>query len=643
MQNKRVIYKSVRAEGFQSFGSPVIFSFDRTGINLIKGVNGAGKSTLFNAMLWAEFGINLKKSVETWDENKPENYKGTRVIVVRSDGVHDYMIARHANFKGTTKGLSGKDRLMIFKKSCDDAEFSQDHLLSDGQHKSQMQDIIVDQLGIDSKTYMNSVFFGQRMSGLINASNTEKRDLFEQLFDVAFVDGAREKAKEKQLSLTNQLYKLDLDAKAASAKVEGFKEQIEKNNELVKNFDRLKLEKIASLVEKLDELTDTVKKSKLNLKAHKKELGSLELTAYSSLSDLLAAKRRDVAQLKAVRHGVENSQDQWSNQKKKAAMKIAGYQTDLDNVDENCPVCKSPLDAVEVKDSKKAIQNLIKRENDVTKEADKALLTQKKTLSEMSELIAVGEKARDTIQQNLDSHQTVYDRSVELERLISKFNLSVEGTEYNITSTKDAIAEKRSEEPLLSITNDELETKIKENLDAVELLLLKGKERQDDIDHLDWWIKKGFGSSGLKAFVFNAMLNQLNQYAAQYAARMGLGVEFSVDMTKASKPFQTLVYKDDIVRDYMDLSGGQKQRVDMVIAFAMHDLVSYKADINILVMDEIFEGLDAEGVETAFDLIRRKAETKSVFLITHNEIIDSLQSKSIYIALDDLNNSHIQA
>ena len=143
---------------------------------------------------------------------------------------------------------------------------------------------------------------------------------------------------------------------------------------------------------------------------------------------------------------------------------------------------------------------------------------------------------------------------------------------------------------------------------------------------LDWWVDKAFGNSGLKAHVFNAMLNKLNGYMEQYANVLGSRVKFSVDSEKASSPFLTTVYRKDKIVDYEELSGGAQQRVDICLAFACHDLVSKTNNINLLIMDEIMEGLDAEGIEQVFELIRMKAKAgDSIYIISH---LDNLNSKS---------------
>ena len=118
---------------------------------------------------------------------------------------------------------------------------------------------------------------------------------------------------------------------------------------------------------------------------------------------------------------------------------------------------------------------------------------------------------------------------------------------------------------------------------------------EDDLEKVTWWLTKGFGSGGIKAFVFNAMLSKLNAYVEKYASRLGVYVKFSVNLTKASKPFTTTCYKDGNEIDYKELSGGEKQRIDVALAFAMHDLIGHTAKTNLLIMDEFMENLDASG------------------------------------------------
>lgn len=165
-------------------------------------------------------------------------------------------------------------------------------------------------------------------------------------------------------------------------------------------------------------------------------------------------------------------------------------------------------------------------------------------------------------------------------------------------------------------------------LDDIQEVIQRVKDR---MAIATWWSSKAFGASGIKAFIFKAMLSKLNQNFVKYGQRLGVSMEFSIDMSKASKPFTTTCsIGSRLNKDYAEFSGGQKQRLDIVLIFAMYDLISVHSDINILVMDEVFEGLDEEGEAAVFDLIRMKAdEGKSVYVISHSQVLDSLYSQSI--------------
>jgi ABC-type multidrug transport system ATPase subunit len=99
---------------------------------------------------------------------------------------------------------------------------------------------------------------------------------------------------------------------------------------------------------------------------------------------------------------------------------------------------------------------------------------------------------------------------------------------------------------------------------------------------------------------------------------------------------------DKINKDYKDFSGGEKQRLDMCLMFAMHQLISAGTDMNILVMDEALENLDEAGEEAAFSIIRTIAEEgKSIYLISHSAVLDSLYSNTIQIEKDSTGNTII--
>lgn len=636
----QVKYKSISIEGFQSFGKRQSFNLNRIGLNLIVGANGLGKSTLFNALLWAEYGVNLKKSVETWAERRHEDYKGTRVVVDRTDGVYDYRIARHLKFKGTTLGLSGGDKLMIFKKSVNEPAFTQEHLVGEGLHKSDMQKLIEEQLGIDSTTYLNSIFFGQRMKSLIEVPNADKRKLFEELFNLDFIEEAKDRAKEKYSELSSQVDKLKLDLSSAETRKRETEATLENFRGVLATFEANKKARIQELNEEVGSLKEEVKIKTSAIKKAEEKLSTYNF-------EVLEEANNDVNEIEGelFRQNQKHQENllrvkKIANEKQTASDNIKKHQKAILAVEHTCPYCKSPLNKEEIEKTEKEILHKISLEEEVLKILDKdaekiELLAQgsKNLADELSAKLAKAREYRAEVQRGLDEAFVLKNTIVSDKKALDVTLDRIEVLYARIQK------EEASEPPKVDIKKyegiiTECEAILANNASEIET-------KQVRLDKIDWWVKKGFGSGGMKSFIFNAMLNQLNIYAQNYASRLGFRVEFSVDMSKASKPFQTLIYQGDLVRDYEDLSGGQKRRVDICVAFAMHDVISHKLNANILVMDEFFENLDNEGLESAFDLLRQKAGDKAIYLITHSDIIDSLNAHTINISSDELGNTFI--
>ena len=72
---------------------------------------------------------------------------------------------------------------------------------------------------------------------------------------------------------------------------------------------------------------------------------------------------------------------------------------------------------------------------------------------------------------------------------------------------------------------------------------------------------------------------------------------------------------------FENLSGGEKQRLDLIIQFAIRDMMSRYLGFssNILILDEIFDNLDAKSTSSILNLITTKlSDVESIFIISHH-------------------------
>lgn len=81
-------------------------------------------------------------------------------------------------------------------------------------------------------------------------------------------------------------------------------------------------------------------------------------------------------------------------------------------------------------------------------------------------------------------------------------------------------------------------------------------------------------------------------------------------------------WQADVARDTRTLSGGESFLVSLALALALSDLVSHKASIDSLFLDEGFGTLDGETLETALDALDTlNASGKTIGIISHVEAL----------------------
>lgn len=247
---------------------------------LIKGPNGFGKSSIFSAIVWGLYGKNLKgkPDVTTWKEKQSKDYHGVKVeVFFQKDGVV-YKIIRCQNYQLTLDdGAKGKDRLLLYK----------DTDIVNVKSKPQIQDEIVKAIGMSYNLFINSIMFGQGLKRLIQETNADKKKIFEEIFDLEFINEAKSSAinlrsniLQEYRDVENQLSSYDRELKSLEDTYNDIKEQEDnEENELLSTKKKLQAKK----KEYGDSLTEFTFKPD-HLKAAKNKLDALKIEHKESMS-----------------------------------------------------------------------------------------------------------------------------------------------------------------------------------------------------------------------------------------------------------------------------------------------------------------------------------------------------------------------
>lgn len=705
---KIIKFSSIVIEGFRSIVHPVTVDLDKPGLNLIKGINGAGKTTIFDALVWCLYGDNLKETtnakIPTWKELRDDSWSGTCVGLKFSINDEKYMVIRTIDW--TQPSRVGKNGFIVLKQV--NKEWAD---ITTGPHQKDVQSTVNDLLGLDSKAFMNSILFGQRLTKLVESDNSDKRELFSKLFEMTFIINSKEEATIEKNKKETELFELKSSINGAKITVDNLSDEIIRGELILSDFKKGQQDRKTSLQARLNEIKGDIEELQAQKKSHKDIVKVWNQTeydekdqSYNQLVDEFNEKKKKLDDATANAENANSLREQsmvWVNDlmkqiasvkksqeefgliraeristlKDKLQLLIQDQTLRLNAIDTNCPTCGQKLPAIQIKqikdDLKKEFEtqgngykeDIEKAEkeqmpkhldiNDLNISFDKATKNREKAQLDYNKFASLQQQLEEEIKPLSDKVDAAYEEMEILDKNHEKYKVAKQHLDsFNIDIDKLEIQEKGLQTQLEALSEEK-----DPNIDIISLrdnrakaeaqvqyLTAKTDILEKDIELLSWWIKIGFAAGGLPAYIFKAMLDQLNENVKKYADRLGVSVEFSVDLTKASKPFTTICsIGNKIDKDYKEFSGGQKQRLDIVLIFAMHDLISYNSNINLLIMDEVFEGLDEAGEAAVFDLIRMKVdEGKAIYVITHSPHIDSLYSSTIEIEADPEGRTIIQ-
>lgn len=528
------------------------------GITVIRGATGEGKTTILSALVWGAYGKNLKgkSDVNTWEKYRPKNYNGTKVEIYFGKDGKTHKITRCLKYKGEVNGAKGKDRLIY---EIDAVEVSE-------KNKGEIQALINADLGMSYSLFMNSILFGQGMKRLIQESSSDKKDLFEEIFELEYISKARDIAKGYYMEALREYN--EISQKYSSSK--------EKKQSIQRMLDDLK--KQANHVK--NDLSSRVKvlEKKLSLLAKAKKENELKET--------VTYKNRIEQRIQEARDNQKELLNKINDAKRKTRVSLEEFIG--------------------------VIIKLLKR-GDI-KNSLKRLMEVKKAFGDIERLQYKCSKLADKISNYRDKLEELRDQEYEA----NKVQRDIDLTHVEI---KKLLSEKRAGVNLGLIKK--YKTQLSTISDKLQSIESEMEEKRAKVDNYKWVMDDPLGNRGIKAFLFESSLDILNETLESYSEVLGFSILFYVDIQGVKKDFNTQIIMDGIEVSYEELSGGQKTLVNIAMVLAMNSMIRRNCRINVLFLDEVFEGLDREYCDTVSKLLEKISITEklTVFMVTHQESI----------------------
>lgn len=610
-------FEKLTVEGYGSLIKRQDFILNRPGLNIIRGKVGSGKTSIPSVVYWVLYGLTLKKgsSIETWEEIRPKDFRGTFGEVKFRKGKHEYKIIRCIQFKGVVHDKQkGGSKILVIKDGKE--------VKSENKGKKGIQSLIDSIIGYSPDLFINSIIYGQRLKRIIEESGPNKKKVFDEAFETMFIDKAKNRAGDQLKDINILVDNLEDELQSLEERHDELGSTIEHLTKLEKNFEKDKKERLNIIAQEKDKLIkiDSVKIQK-QLKELKPKKSEKELNKKLETLKELAFENNE----KIVKHqGLESEANEWDKKLNKTKEELSKIKA------KKCSQCNQVINEAKVKSLTLEKGKLIERyktarDNTRLKAQKLNIKSLQKESGKLFKLVNRTKEALTEINSNKRTKSLLEENLKGIETKVNQLDSDYKKTfTSNLETSSDKFVTKQA--------------KIKKKIKAVKLRI---KEIEAQKDLYKWLIKEPLSNSGIKAYIFDSLLGKVNNHLSNYSDILGFRVEFGIDMDTAAKDFYQVIYKDDIIINYPDLSGGQKQLVDTAVALAIHDVISSLKPINILFLDEPFEGLGVEEIDIVADIIEFKAVNRSLFLITHHLSFNPTNSNTIYFELDSQGNTRI--
>ena len=558
---------SVNIQGFCSICESVSIQLNQIGTVFIKAPFGSGKTTIFSAITWCLYGKDLKgvSEVNTWKNYQPKDYPGTCVTLNYQTSHGVYKVIRCQNYKlPLDDGNKGNNRLLLY----------QDAYLIDLKGKVVIQKRIEDTIGLTYQLFMNSIMFGQGMKRLIQESNTDKKKLFEEVFDLNFLNLAKGIASDERRDILVEANGLETKAKQLKHQVEESKNTYFELRERERSWKATIHRQRRELREKRTQLTRKLQDTQRDLK------DTVANTIDSKISRTESKIHSIHSELQKLKNGTELNLETFVNDILKL-MKAKKY----------------------TKVTKKLKLLSVSFKSLIELQEEKEELIQKKLkLKEIKTRYTYIDKTCNTLADNIC--------------MIDKQIIDLQNEKQKILSPKYKELWNRYRKKLKKLDEDY-------------------HNKLSELEDYNWLITDPLGNNGIKAYLFDSSLDLLNSVLDSYSDTLGFRISFEVDLDSTRKDFVTLIERDGVIIEYDELSGGERAIVNLAMALAMNEALTAARGINIAFLDEVFEGLSDDGVELAVSLINHVFENKTLFIISHHDSLPLHKARIMQVVKQD--------
>lgn len=552
--------------------------------------NGSGKSSAFSAICWALTGETIQ-GLSTNVKNIYVEEDSCYVVLEFSVDSNDYKVIRYKNPKpNLTIEVNGND---VSGKGIRESEAILKQYLPD----------------MSSQLLASIIILGQGLPYKFTANTPSgRKEVLEKLSKSDFmIQDLKERITKRSIELNQQLRCYQDLVLADSSKKEVLEKQLEEQKVLLEKLKEPK--NFSSDLEALNTEENNLSNSLLQNQQH---ISTLEVQE-KTITDKLTSKNKDKNDtLKNINDQFNVFTQEYLNKRSSIAVNKTSLETrikDIESIKDVCPTCGQKLPNVEKPSCENEKQQLLEVINQLTAIDKKYTATKTEHLNYERQI-------------NEDFNSEISGLNFEFKQVKQSLELLYsdkkvkESQLLNIRSKKVSLElEKKNYEQNIKNAETALTT-LEENIKILQEKILYNIKNKDDVcSHIEvinkmiTLIKRDFRGY-LLSEIITYIASKVKEYSLEVFGNDSL--QFVLEGNNINISY--------CGRSFENLSGGEKQRVDLIVQFAIRDMMQHYLDFssNILVLDEIFDQLDATGCTNILTLILNKlTDVESIFIISH--------------------------
>lgn len=574
---------------FKNNSCTVIFGRNETDRGLDN--NGAGKSTLFEAICIALTNESLRAIKKDSFINRDE--EECKIVF------HLYNPVLKMKLRISRQFFRGN-------KSAKIEIWENDKLNKQVVSVNEANKRVLELIGISREDLLRYFIISQdNRYTFFTASDGEKKEIMNRITSADMINPVIEELDLRYKEKNAEYKEIDGEIGKLSDKKELLVEQRE---EVLANDNTE--EELKELSDKISEAEEEIVEIDGNLKKWEKAVKTRE-------EQIQAITVEDTTQLKKDRKKLKEEIDELDEEVTETKAIRRKIQAEL-NGTITCPKCKHEfINESELELSVEEAKGALKEADTAIAAAEKKLYIKNKKMKKLKAQIAEAERAEELVGE-IEEEKASYERKIknktqdrsELLEKIAKWE-----------AEKKAIKKRKKDDKLLSSLNQ----RIGECDSEIEKLTKQLLPISEEMETIKFW-QFNMGRSGFMTYLANKSIKIIEGITNSYLRKFGVDISVLINgftilkSGEVREKIDVFVLNDGVTAElFMAKSGGERGRVTLAGVLGIQHLINLSTNgrgLNLLLLDEVFPGIDSKGQEKIINTLNKIGIT--VMMITQN-------------------------